>query len=156
MVNLVQFVEEIRVLFRASLLLVAVTAFGQTPPPEVDQALRARVSEYLQYQVDGNFRKAYEMVAEDSKDVYFTAPKTPYTSFSIDEITYSDDFKKASVRVTLGYVFAIVGHPLPVKNARVFEWKIEDGKWVWHFNPALIAATPMGGSFVPGGETNPA
>ncbi len=58
--------------------------------------------------------------------------------------------QKASVKVTLGYIFSMVGHPLPVKNPRVFEWQIEHGKWVWHFDPALIAATPMGGSFAPG------
>src|ERR1700688_644511 len=43
------------------LLLPLITSGQQQPaaPPEVEQALRARVTEFLQYHVDGNFRKAY-------------------------------------------------------------------------------------------------
>src|ERR1700720_2956586 len=59
--------------FHAILLLAApLLSFAQapspTPPPQVDQALRTRAKAFLQYQKDGDFHKAYEMVAEDSKD----------------------------------------------------------------------------------------
>src|SRR5258706_8270520 len=47
-----------------------------TPPGATDQALRERETTFLQYQVDGAFRKAYDLVAEDSKDFYFAIEKT--------------------------------------------------------------------------------
>ena len=78
-------------------LFIPICLFAQepkpaTPPAEVDQALRERASAFLQYQVDGNFRKAFELVAEDSKDFYFSIGKTKIQSLEIDEIVYSDNF----------------------------------------------------------------
>ncbi len=87
-------------LFRAAFVLLPVVAFAQTPPPEVDEALRARVTEFFQYHVDANFRKAYELVAEDTKEQYFGAQKWQFKSFKIDSIKYSDNFTKAEVQVT--------------------------------------------------------
>src|SRR5580658_6041018 len=43
-------------------------------PPEVEQALRARVTEFFQFHVEGNFRAAYGMIAEDTKEYYFNTP----------------------------------------------------------------------------------
>src|SRR5580692_4431046 len=75
----------------------AATGFSQTPPPEVDKALRTRVNDFFQCHVDGNFRKAYEMVAEDTKDYYFAVMKIRLKSFQLTSVKYSDDFKKATV-----------------------------------------------------------
>jgi hypothetical protein len=59
------------------LIFLPMIALGQlqTPAEQADVALRARVTEFLQYHVDGNFRKAYDMVAEDTKDDYFASGK---------------------------------------------------------------------------------
>ena len=54
-------------------------------PRQAESALRARVTEFLQYHVDGNFRKAYDMVAEDTKDEYFNSGKAQLESFKIDD-----------------------------------------------------------------------
>ena len=81
-------------------MLLPVLAFAQNAPPVVDQALRARVTEFFQDHVDGNFRKAYDLVAEDTKDYYFGAQKFQFKSFHIDGIKFFDDYTKADVNVT--------------------------------------------------------
>jgi len=131
-------------MFRAAIFLLPLAALAQTPPPEVDQALRARVTEFLQYHVEGNFRKAYDLVAEDTKDYYFGAQKTKYNSFKIDEIRYSDDPTKAAVKITAEYNLSIQAHVLPVTNSAILDWQLENGKWCWHYDPKAIADTPMG------------
>jgi hypothetical protein len=133
-------------MFRAGIVLLPLVAFAQTAPPEVDQALRARATEFLQYHVEGNFRKAFELVAEDSKDFYFASQKTKYNWFKIDEIKYSDDFTKANVKIIAEYNVSIQAHILPVTNSAILQWQIEDGKWVWHYDPKSVMDTPMGWS----------
>ena len=85
--------------FQAAILLLPLAAFAQTPPPDVDQALRARVTEFFQAHVDGAFRKAFEIVAEDTKDYYFATEKVRFKSFKIVDIKYSDNFTKAVVNL---------------------------------------------------------
>lgn len=125
---------------RAALLLLPVLVFGQTqqpaqaPPPEVDQALRARVSEFLQYHVDANFRKAYELVAEDTKDYYFAANKVQLKDFKITGIEYSDNFTKAQVTTVITRMWRIHTEEEKVVVPMVTSWKVENGKWVWYFD----------------------
>jgi hypothetical protein len=140
--------------FRATLLLVfPMIALAQTPkpadaPPEVDQALRSRVSAFLQFETEGNFRKAYDMVAEDSKDYYFAAPKEKATEYVIDAIEYSDNFTKASVSATGKRHMMLVGHPVDIPLVVVSRWRLEDGKWLWYHDPSkdsvptLLGAIP--------------
>jgi len=60
---------------RVALVLLPCLAWAQAPadvttpgaPADVDKALRARVSQFFQYHVDGDFRKAYDIVAEDTR-----------------------------------------------------------------------------------------
>src|ERR1700724_3603210 len=66
-------------------------------PPEVDEALRARVAKFYQAHVDGKPRRAEELVAEDTKDYFYTARKPQYLSFQIIKIDYTDTFTKATV-----------------------------------------------------------
>ncbi|MBZ5632808.1 MAG: hypothetical protein LAO55_06715 [Acidobacteriia bacterium] len=116
----------------------------QTPPPEVDQALRARVTEFLQLHVDGNFRKAYDMVAEDTKDEYFNSGKALLKDFKIDGIKYNDDFTKAAVTATMSKNITIVGQDMPITMPSTITWKIENGKWVWYSETKTVWGTPMG------------
>ncbi len=53
-------------IYTAILLAAPLLSLAQAPapPPEVDQALRAQATAFLKYQTEGNFRKAYELVAE--------------------------------------------------------------------------------------------
>src|SRR6266403_360517 len=137
-------------LFRAAFVLLPVVAFAQTPPPEVDEALRARVTEFFQYHVDANFRKAYELVAEDTKEQYFGAQKWQFKSFKIDSIKYSDNFTKAEVQVTGQRMWRMRPDlpEVPVSLPMATLWQVENGKWMYHEEPRQIN-TPMGPSAAP-------
>jgi len=126
------------------LLLLPFLALGQAPPPDVDQALRARVTEFLQYHVDGNFRKAYDMVAEDTKDHYFNVGKVQLQGFKIDDVKFTDNFTRAAVTATMQKTVSVAGQDMPVSLPSTTTWKIENGKWVWYnvFEPTLV--TPVG------------
>jgi hypothetical protein len=138
-----------RILIFASL---AAAAFAQDPadlfnraPADVDQALRARITEFFHYHVTGEFRKAEELVAEDTKDYFYANNKPHYVGFEIGKIDYSDGYTKAKALV-------IVKMPimLPGFNGKVMDlpspsyWKVVDGKWYWYLDTAMRNASPMG------------
>jgi len=133
--------------FRTALLLFPCMAFAQTPPADVDAALRARASEFLQYHVDGSFRKAMDLVADDTKDYYFASAKLKLRGFRLKEIEYFDNFSKAKVTAEIDRTWAIHGEEVPVTVFMTTTWKVENGKWFWYYNvdehPNL---TPMGPS----------
>src|SRR5579871_5582628 len=69
------------------------------PPAAVDQALRARITEFFELHVKGDFRKAEALVAEDTKDFFYNGNKPRYLSFEISKIKYNEDFTKAEATV---------------------------------------------------------
>ncbi len=129
-------------------LVLSFSAFGQTPPRDVDEALRSRVKEFFGYHVTGEFRKAMNLVAQETQDEYFAAQKTRYEGFQIDSIEYSDNFTKAVVTLTVKEKKRIsVQFPETVfveKPATL--WKIEDGKWCFYIEHKTTWRTPMGPS----------
>jgi hypothetical protein len=133
-------------------LLLAAWAFGQNPselfeqaPPQLDQALRARVAKFYQAHVDGKFRVADQVVAEDSKDAFFAADKTRYRGFEIIKITYSEQFTRASVLTTCDTDFVTPMARFPVKVPITSLWKLENGEWFWYLDPRpQRALTPFG------------
>ena len=132
-------------------LLLPVLAWAQeappAPPPEVDQALRARVSEFYKCHVDGTFRKSYDtLVAEESKEFYFANSKQPYLSYRIDKINYTDNFTRAHVTLTTELIWQVQLEKHKVKREAYSDWKIEKGKWYWYYVPEKINPTPMGES----------
>ncbi|HTT64476.1 MAG TPA: hypothetical protein VMG35_21640 [Bryobacteraceae bacterium] len=162
------------------LVLTAAAVFGQNPPavPEkaaeeasgkapadVDAALRARVSQFYQLEVEQKFSQALALVADDTKDLFIAANKPPYHSYQIESITYSDDFTKAEVMALVTRMLPIqgfMGHPLPTKvNSR---WKLEKGLWCYYIDPARdIHVSPFRtfeppgmGAPSPGGSAAPA
>src|ERR1700679_330037 len=87
---------------------LATAAFAQNPadplhraPSDVDQALRARITEFFHYHVTGEHRKAEELVAEDTKDYFYDGNKPRYLSFEIGKIEYSDGYTKAKAMVVV-------------------------------------------------------
>ena len=132
--------------------LFAVFAFGQPndpfkpkPPARVDAALRARVQEFYDLHVKGQFRKAEELVAEDTKDFYYSANKTKYLSFEISRIDYSANFTKANVVMLCEQYIMMPGftdHPMkvPIPSA----WKLENGKWYWYVDQDALLNTAWG------------
>jgi Abnormal spindle-like microcephaly-assoc'd, ASPM-SPD-2-Hydin len=133
------------------LLLVApLLSLAQTPPaappPEVDQALRAQATAFLKYQMEGNFRKAYELVAEDSQDYYLGAPKEKSASLELQKIEYSDNFTKAAVTSASKQTLIMEGRPIEIPSGRLDRWKLENGQWKWYHDASKDVVMTMVGA----------
>jgi hypothetical protein len=145
-------------LYTASWLLGMLLAQGQVDlfqkaPPEVDEALRARVTKFYQAHVDGKYRRADEVVAEDSKDAFFEARKPHYRKFELSRILYSDEFRKAKVTVICGtdMLIPLGGMRIPANVPITTTWKLVDGQWFWYIEPDTGRETPWG-TMKPGPE----
>jgi hypothetical protein len=119
-------------------------AAAPNAPPEVDQALRDRVTKFFQLQKDGKFRQAEQYVAEDTKDLYYGAPKSRYLSFEIKKISYSDSFRKATVVARAPYEAATQLGKMTFDTAQESTWKLEGGLWCWYVEPTREVRTPFG------------
>ena len=128
--------------------VAAVTAWAQQPAPavvEAEAALRARVEQFYQFQVDKKFRQAEAMVAEDSKDEYYNRAKQNINGFSIQQIEWLDNNTRARVTIKGKVVLraALIGaqqFEMPLLTS----WKLENGEWVWYVDPDLRGRTPFG------------
>jgi hypothetical protein len=139
------------------LILLAVFASGSfaqnagdassQPPPDVDKALRARMTEFYDLHVKGEFRKAEALVADDTKDLYYSSDKTKYLSFEIKRIDYSDNFTRAKATVMCEQYLMM---PLPgllgkpVKVPMPSAWKLVDGTWYWYVDLDSGRTDPFG------------
>ncbi len=127
------------------------------PPPEVDQALRARINEFYSDQINGSFRKAEPLVAEDTQDYYFAQEKKKILAFTVRDIKYTDHFTKATVTIKIRRMTVFgPGFPeSPSEETVNVTWKIEEGKWVWYYDPkAPQEVTPMGPSVITPGANS--
>ena len=137
------------------LILLAIFATGSfaqnaddlfnKPPADVDQALRARITTFFDLHVKGEFRKAEALVAEDTKDLYYSSSKTQYVSFEIGRINYSDSFTRAKATVlTEQYIMlpGFMGKPMKIPIPST--WKLVDGTWYWYVDPESLRMTPFG------------
>jgi hypothetical protein len=115
-------------------------------PPDVDQALRDRITKFYQAHVDRKLiRQADQYVAEDSKDFFYEANKPTYLEFHIDKITYSDDFTKAKAIVNCKTYFMVPGFAdKPMMVPIPSTWKVENGQWFWYFDQKRGRETPFG------------
>jgi hypothetical protein len=135
-----------------ALLLCAAACFAQSPadlfnrPPEdVDRALRARIAEFYQDQVEGKFRQAEALVAEDTKDYYYSANKIKYLSFEVREIHYSEGFTRAKAVVMCEQYITMLGFAnKPMKVPSPSTWKLVDGQWYWYVDQDALKQTPFG------------
>lgn len=137
-----------------ALLAFAAASFGQQDasvlfdkaPPDVDRALRARISEFFQDHVTGEYRKAEKLVAEDTQDYFYDHGKPRYISFEIQNIKYNKDFTQAEAVVLCEQAIMMPGFngkvmKIPTPSA----WKLEkDGLWYWWVDPAKRNLTPFG------------
>lgn len=113
-------------------------------PPDIDEALRARVTRFFQAYVDGNYNGAFDTVAKESKNAYFLASKYTCTKFEIVKITYSEKFTRASTLVACDSDFAAHGYRIPTKIPITSFWKMIDGVWYWYTVPKTEETTPWG------------
>ena len=88
-----------------SLLLLSVSLLAQTPasldkpPQDVDDALRARIKTFYDLHVEHKYRQAEQLIAEESKDDFYTMSKPQVSGFRIASIEYSDHFTKAKALI---------------------------------------------------------
>lgn len=140
-------------MLRISLLVLAAAALwaqtgaqkGPEPPPDVDKALRARINEFCELHKEGKFRQAEQMVAEDTKDYFYDSGKPRYVSYEIQSIKYNQDFTKATAMVICEQYLpapGFQGHT--VKLLTPFNWKIENGQWMWYVDKDALLVTPFG------------
>jgi len=135
---------------------VALTAWAQASPSaaEAEKALRERVQQFYQLQVDKKYRQAEAMVAEDTKDDYYASKKPDIKGFSIDKVELSPDLKTAKVVIKAKVVVLMMGagaqtFDLPAQT----EWKLEDGEWRWYISQAARVATPFGNLHTAGSDS---
>jgi hypothetical protein len=115
-------------------------------PPEVARALRERVMIFYGYHVGGVNRRAIDLVAEDTKDYYFTSQKIQFEDFKIDRLEFDPSFEKAVVMLTVKQPWNVQGRVLTSERQQTTHWKLEDGKWVWYLETQGMWLTPMGPS----------
>ena len=117
---------------------------AEAPRPEVDKALRARISEFYQDHVDGKFRQAEALVAEDTKDYFYSAGKPRYLSYEIEQVEFSQGFTQAKATVRCGMYINIAGFQgTPLKMPIPSTWKLVDGQWYWYVDPK-VHPSPFG------------
>jgi hypothetical protein len=121
-------------------------------PPEVDEALRARVTTFYQAHITGKFRDAFQMVADDAQDAFIAASKDTYKGCEISKINYSEDFTKATVVTACKGEFRWRTERMPATMPLSTNWKLVDGQWYWYVVKRDKVVTPFGISS-PGPDT---
>jgi hypothetical protein len=137
--------RKISLLLFSSFSLIAQSPSLDKAPQDVDDALRGRIKAFYDLHVQRKFRQAEQLVAEESKDDFYSMSKLEINDYRIANIEYSDNFTKAKALV-VGKIKPL----LPMFGAEQMEmpfasfWKIEDGKWCWYFNRDFARHTPFG------------
>ena len=134
-------------LLTGSLLLAQPAAsIFQKAPPAIDEALRKRVGLFYQAYVDGKARRALELVAEESEDIFFNAQKPKLKSFEIQQVNYAKDFQSATVMILAeqDVVMPMGGGAQLMKLPIESHWKLADNAWLWYVPKNNCAASPFG------------
>src|SRR5258706_6272045 len=117
----------------------------ERPPAGVDEALRARMSQFYQLHVTGEYRKAESLVSEETKDWFYEHNKPKYLSFEIRSIMYSENFTKAKATVICEQIIPLPGFAgKPMKVPGASDWKLVDGQWYWYVPLEAMRSFPFG------------
>jgi len=116
----------------------------QSAAPEVDQALRKRVSEFYKLLEEGRFRQTDAYLAEDAKDVYYEQEKKRIRGHEIVRINWADGFKKAVVVTVLQTDVVMRGNTMAVGAPIATRWRLEADKWVMYFETTGGKPSPFG------------
>lgn len=112
-------------------VLVAASALAQSS----EEVLRARVSKFYQAYVDGRARTVEPMVAEDTKERWFSSEKIRYGSFEVGNIEFNDDRTRAKAIVFAESTIRARGTNFTGKVTTSSNWKIEEGEWRYFIDP---------------------
>jgi len=126
--------------------LFAQDALTRTAPPEIDEALRGRLTAFYTHFQRGEFRQAEQFVDEDSKDLFYGAKKNRILGFVISGIEYDEDFRGAKALVACKTIIPMLGS-VPLSVPITSQWRFIDGDWLMHLverRPATEAENPEG------------
>jgi hypothetical protein len=131
-----QFLLVTPVLLAASILFGSEKQAGpfRKAPPEVEEAVRARVVRFYELFKEGKFRQAEELVAEESKDDFYNTQKKALLGFELTSITFDDDFKEANVLVNVDTMFPLMG-ATPFKVPIAGKWRWIEDNWFLYMEP---------------------
>jgi hypothetical protein len=141
----------------AAVWFVCAVCRAQTPdapPKDVEEALRARVDQFYQNNVNGKLRQSLALVADDSLDRFLQQGSSKFEACENVKITFSADFTKAeAVEKCKGDIrfHGLEQHPTFAVSSR---WKLVDGQWFWYWAKPDTVDTPFGPSKYP--DENPA
>jgi len=121
-------------------------ALFEKAPPDIDDALRARITQFYQAHQEGKFRAADLMVAEDSKEAFFGMDKPRCRAFTLGNIKYLDNFTRAQVMISCDTEMMMMTGRIPVKRPLSSKWKVVEGQWFWYVDPPSRGetVTPFG------------
>jgi hypothetical protein len=117
---------------------------SENAPPEVDKALRARVTQFYSANVSGKWRDAFQVVADDMQNEYLAASKEPYDRCDTIKISYTDNFAKATVRENCHGEYTWHNSHLAATIPLTSMWKLVDGQWFWYYLKPTEMMTPWG------------
>lgn len=106
-------------------------------PPELEEALKARVSQFYDYFKTAKFRQAEDLVVEESKELFYSAKKARIFGYEIRSVKFSDDLKEANVLVTCLAVVPQLGSK-PMSVPLPSTWKSIDGEWYLYFQTRQV------------------
>ncbi len=134
----------------SSLFLLCAIASAQSSdlftkaPPDVDEALRARIATFYQAHVSGKYHEALKVVAEDALDDFMAAGKDQYKSCEIARINYLENFTRAEATVACKGELHWRAQHMPATMPLSSSWKLVNGQWSWYLLKREAVQTPWG------------
>lgn len=128
------------------LLLVLTAALSAAPqdpfpsgPPDEEAALKARVNGFYALFQQGQYRQAEAFVIEESRDLFYNAPKGRIFAYEIRNLEFNDDISEAKVLVAVDSLTPLSNQPL--KQPLQSNWKRIDGEWYLHLKAVQAGET---------------
>jgi len=115
-------------------------------PEGVEEALRARVTEFFNLQMEGKFRAAEGCVCDDTKDYFYGLKKKTPRGFDLDKVEFGEDFATANVLVSIGADIPTINGIMRMVAPMATQWRLEKDQWCF-FAPAkqqTTIRTPFG------------
>ncbi len=126
----------------------------QSAAPEVNEALRKRVSDFYKLLEEGRFRQTDAYLAEDAKDVYYEQEKRRIRGHEIVRVNWADGFTKAVVVTVLQTDVVMRGSTIAVAAPISSRWRLEGNQWVMYFETTAGKPSPFGSLKAGPNQTN--
>jgi hypothetical protein len=149
------------------ILAAVVFAAPQEPfrsaPPEEEAALKARINSFYTLFQQGKYRQAENLILEESRDLFYNAPKSRIFGYEIRNVEFGPDLTDAKVLVTVETMTPMSAQP--IKQPLQSDWTRVDGEWYMSLKgipageayqtPAGPMHFPQGGGAPPSGFKPP-